>query len=185
MLLLAPPGAGKGTQGERLAEHYSVRHISSGDVLRRELAAGTEVGRQAQRYLSAGDLVPDEVMEALLHEAVVSAAAQGGYVLDGYPRNLAQAESARLKADPANVALQAVVYLDVPEAELIRRLLARGRGSDDTAETIAHRLAVYARETQPLVDSYRERGLLLTVDGTGPVEVVTGACLEALSALVP
>ncbi len=185
MLLLAPPGAGKGTQGERLAAHYSIRHISSGDVLRRELEAGTEVGLQAKRYLSAGDLVPDEVMETLLQQAVVAAAAQGGYVLDGYPRNLAQAESARLKAEPGSVGLQAVLHLEVPEAELIRRLLERGRGSDDTAETIAHRLEVYARETQPLVDNYRERGLLLTVDGTGPVEKVTDACLEALSALVP
>ncbi|HVV31232.1 MAG TPA: adenylate kinase [Mycobacteriales bacterium] len=185
LLLLAPPGAGKGTQGALLAEHFGIRHISSGDLLRENITTGTDLGRQVQAYLAAGDLVPDEVMGALLRKPAVAAAAAGGYVLDGFPRTLQQAQLAFLAGDEEGVALQAVLFLDVPDDVLVGRLLARGRGADDSEETIRHRLAVYHHETEPLVAYYTGRGLLRRVDGNQPVEAVTAECLAALAELVP
>lgn len=180
VLLLAPPGAGKGTQGGRLAAHFGVRHISSGDLLRDNIEAGTELGQRVRSYLAAGDLVPDEVMEELLRDAVVDAARSGGYVLDGFPRTVHQAHQAYLMAREEGVELQAVLFLAVPDEVLVGRLLARGRGTDDTEATIRHRLEVYHAETEPLVAYYRGRDLLHEVDGDQPVDIVTGACLAAL-----
>jgi adenylate kinase len=174
--MLAPQGAGKGTQAERLASHYGIEHISSGDLLRSEVAKGTEIGLQAGAYLDQGDLVPDEV---ILHMMVrrLLAAARTGFVLDGWPRTIHQALAADdLVADIPDVGLQAVVNLDVPAGELRRRLLARARNegrADDTAAVIAHRLDIYERETRPLLDYYRAQRLLLVVDGNQPPDVVT------------
>lgn len=183
MLLLAPPGAGKGTQGTALAEHFGVAHISSGDLLRAQISAGTEIGRQVSHFLSAGDLVPDPLMEVLLMTPVVEAARAGGYVLDGFPRTVAQSESAATIARELGVELQAVLFLAVPDDELMQRLIHRARGSDDSENTIRHRLEVYHRETAPLVASYRQRGLLREVDGSAAPAAVTAACLAAVADL--
>ena len=183
ILLLAPPGAGKGTQGTALAAHFGVAHISSGDLLRSEIAAGTPLGRQVQEYLDAGDLVPDEVMEELLRPIVVQAAHAGGYVLDGFPRTLHQSEQAAEIAANLHVQLEAVLFLTVPDHLLVERLVGRARGADDTPATIHHRLELFHAETEPLVERYRERGLLRQIDGTGAPDDVTAACVAALADL--
>lgn len=180
LLLLAPPGAGKGTQGQLLAAHFGVRHISSGDLLRAHLTDGTPLGQQVARYLAAGDLVPDELVEDLLLAAVLQAAEAGGYVLDGFPRTVHQAQQAYLVARQQQAQVQAVLLLDVPDPVLTRRLAARGRGTDDTEATIGHRLAVYHAQTEPLVAYYRQRGILHVIDGDAPIPAVTAACLAAL-----
>ncbi len=148
--MLAPPGGGKGTQGVRLASELGVPHISSGDVLREEVAEDTELGREVKAHMAAGRLAPDE----LVSRAVLPVIARlDGYILDGYPRTLAQAEG---------LAFDAVVYLDVGDEVVMRRLLARGR-EDDKADVIQERLREYAEDTEPLIDHYRD--VLVQVDG--------------------
>jgi adenylate kinase len=176
LLLLAPPGAGKGTQGERLAARSGVRHIAAGDLLRAEARAGTPRGQQIADYQARGDLVPDEIVIDVLLPAVVEAAARGGYILDGFPRTLPQATAAAELGARLGVTLDAAVYLHAPDAVLTRRLLARagqaGR-ADDKADVIRHRLEVFAEMTGPLVAYYAERGILVTVDADQPPESVT------------
>jgi adenylate kinase len=176
LLLLAGPGGGKGTQGARLAERLSIRHIASGDLLRAQIARDTAVGRRAREYVDRGELVPDELILELVTPAVADAARAGGYVLDGLPRSLAQARVADQAWEARGIGLQAVVYLEVGEDELRRRLLARadieGR-SDDTPDVIANRLELFAQTTLPLVEHYRGRGVLIAVDGArDPDEVM-------------
>ena len=142
LLLLAGPGGGKGTQGARLAERLEAEHVAAGDALRAEVARGSDIGARVAGYLDAGELVPDQVVVDLMTPIVAAAAEAGGYILDGFPRNLAQAHVADDAWEQRGIGLEAVVYLEVPEAELRRRLLARaeieGR-SDDTPEVIDHR----------------------------------------------
>jgi len=135
LLLIGAPGAGKGTQAERLAERFSITHISSGDLLRQHVTEQTSIGQTIKAYLDAGDLVPDSVVLDMLRKPVVTAAESGGYVLDGFPRTVEQAKAAFEVASALGVAVQAAVHLDVPDDELIRRLLARGRGSADCGST--------------------------------------------------
>ncbi len=169
LLLVAPPGAGKGTQAAKLAEHYGIAHLSSGELLRQQVAADTEIGRAAVDYLRRGDLVPDALIFEMLAEPILQASRSGGYVLDGFPRNLRQAEAAYQTAkEVEGIELQAVVHLAVSPEELTRRLLARAERDgriDDSAEIVKHRLEVYVVETEPLLDFYRERGLVLDIDG--------------------
>jgi len=172
LLLLAAPGGGKGTQGERLASLYAVQHISSGDVLRAEARAGTPVGREVAGYQRRGDLVPDQIVFGLLVPAVAAAAARGGYILDGFPRTVPQAVQAFDVARRLDFTLDATVYLNVPEPVLLQRLLGRAR-TDDTAEVIRHRLQVFAETTSPLIAYYRDRGILLEVNGDQPAEAIT------------
>jgi adenylate kinase len=183
LLLLAGPGGGKGTQGARLAEHLRVAHVASGDLLRAEVRGETEVGRRAAGYVDRGELVPDEVILELITPAVADAARAGGYILDGFPRNLAQARVADDAWERRGIGLQAAVYLEASEDELRRRLLARaeieGR-SDDTPEVISNRLVVFAQTTAPLVEHYRERGLLIAIDGDQPADAVTRDILARL-----
>jgi adenylate kinase len=183
LLLIGGPGSGKGTQGARLAERLGLEHIAAGDALRAEVARGTEVGRRAADHVDRGELVPDEVVVELITPVVAAAAAAGGYVLDGFPRNLAQAHAADDALARRGVGLEAVVYLEVPDDELRRRLLARAEiedRSDDTPEVIAHRLEVFAHDTFPLVEHYRERGLLITVPGDQAPDAVTADVLSRL-----
>ena len=186
LLLLAPPGAGKGTQGQRLAAGFRVRHIAAGDLLRAEARAGGWLGREIAAHQARGDLVPDQIVLDVLTPAVVEAAARGGYILDGFPRTLPQATAAAELAARLGVTLQAVVYLHAPETVLTRRLLDRaskdGR-ADDKADVIRHRLEVFAETTGPLVPYYTERGILITVDADQPPESVTADIQAGLSAL--
>jgi adenylate kinase len=176
ILLIGAPGAGKGTQAKRIAEHFGLTAIATGELLRAEMASGTVVGRQAKRYVDHGDLVPDELVIALTVAKVVEAIGNGGYVLDGYPRTLAQAEAAYRWASARGVTFDLAIYFDIGKDELIARLLKRseleGR-SDDTEATIRHRLDVFQRDTLPLIEFYRERGVLLRVDAVGHVDAVT------------
>jgi adenylate kinase len=186
LLLLAPPGAGKGTQGVRLAAWSGARHIAAGDLLRAEARAGGVLGREIAACQARGDLVPDQVVLDVLTPVVVEAAAAGGYILDGFPRTLPQAVAAAELATRIGVRLDAAVYLHAPEPVLTRRLLDRavtGGRSDDRADVIRHRLRVYAETTGPLVPYYRDRGILVPVDADQPPELVTAAIQAGLSGL--
>ena len=186
ILLLAPPGGGKGTQGARLSPRLGVEHVAAGDLLRAEVAGGSEAGRRAAGYLRRGALVPDRLIIEVLTPALVAANRRGGYILDGFPRTLAQALEADDLGRRLGLALDAVVYLDVPDAELRRRLLARaveqGR-ADDTPEVIESRLRLFAAETRPLIDLYRERRILVSVDGARDVEEITSEVMNRLGRL--
>jgi adenylate kinase len=170
--MIAAPGGGKGTQGERLASRFGVQHISSGDVLRAEARAGTPAGREVAARQQRGDLVPDQIVFDLLTPVVAAAAARGGYILDGFPRTLPQAIAAAELGARLDVTLDAAVYLHVPEPVLIQRLLARAR-PDDTADVIGHRLQVFTQTTSPLIDYYRDRGILVEVDADRSPESIT------------
>jgi adenylate kinase len=176
LLLVAYPGAGKGTQAEKLAAHYGIEHLSSGVLLRQEVIHGTKIGRIVVDYLNRGDLVPDDLVFEMLSTPILEAAGNGGYVLDGFPRTLRQAEKAySLAQQIEEVELQAVVYLRVSTDELRNRLLeraAREGRSDDTAIGITHRFEVFDAETLPLLDFYAGRELLVDIDGEQSVEDV-------------
>ena len=169
--MVAAPGGGKGTQGARLAAKYGIQHISSGEVLRAEVRAGTPLGREVAAYQRRGDLVPDQIVFDLLTPVVSAAAAHGGYILDGFPRTLPQAITAADVGRRLDLTLDAAVYLNVPEAVLLQRLQARAR-ADDRAEVIRHRLTVFAETTSPLIDYYRDRGILVEVNGDQPPESI-------------
>lgn len=183
LLLLAPPGAGKGTQGERLAARFGIRHLSTGDMLRAEVAADTALGKAVADCLAAGDLVPDDLMTDLLRGPLVSAATDGGYVLDGFPRTLAQAHQAFELARDLGITVHAVLALEAPDEVLRARLLGRAAQSgraDDTDDVIDHRLEVYAAQTRPLLAYYAGRGVLKRIDATPPPDQVFAAILDAL-----
>lgn len=185
-LLLAPPGAGKGTQGDRLAGIYGVPHIATGDLLRAQVARRTPLGIEIEGCIERGELVPDRLVLSLVLEGIAGLEPPIGFVLDGFPRTLNQAHLAYEWGVANGTTFHSVIYLDVPVDELVRRVLERGRISsraDDTAETIRHRLAVYAESTAPLLDYYRGRGILLAVDGTGAIEEVTERIRRSLDQL--
>lgn len=169
-LLLAPPGAGKGTQGERIAKAYDVVHVATGDVLRENVRAGTPIGREASRFMDRGELVPDPIVVELVTQRIAGPEPLPGFVLDGFPRTLTQAEAAFAWAKQQDRTFHAVISLDVPREELVRRILERGRlagRSDDTPETVERRLELYDQNVQPLLDFYESRGILIPIDGTG------------------
>ncbi len=182
LLLLGPPGAGKGTQAERIVAEAGIPQISTGDMLRAASAAGTEVGKQAQGYMSRGELVPDEVVIGVARERLAQDDAKRGFILDGFPRTAAQAEALdRLLAD-AGVALERCIAISVDEEELVQRLLKRaeieGR-ADDNEETIRNRMRVYREQTEPLIAHYRKSGVLVEVDGRGDIDTVAARIAEA------
>lgn len=189
LVLLGPPGAGKGTQGEALAERYGVRHISSGELFRQQIAAGTPLGEQVRAYLAEGVLVPDDLVFAVIGDAVRrSVESGGGYVLDGFPRNLVQAERAHDLADRAGTTAEAVVLLVLPDDVARQRLVGRagtGRGDDQDPAVVDRRLQVFHQETAPLVEFYRRRGILVAVDATPSPLQVTAAAVDAIERLVP
>ena len=186
LVLLGPPGSGKGTQGERLAAWSGARHIAAGDLLRAQAQVNSDLGREIAAYQVRGDLVPDQIVLDVLTPAVTEAAAHGGYILDGFPRNLTQAIAAAELAARLDVTLDAAIYLHAPEPVLTRRLLDRasqsGR-SDDKADVIRHRLQVFAETTGPLVPYYTERGILVAVDADQPPDTVTADIQARLSGL--
>ena len=187
LLMVAPPGAGKGTQATRLAAYYEIAHLSSGDLFRKEVAAGSEIGKEAAAYLAKGDLVPDSLVIEMLGPHVLASVQQGGYVLDGFPRTLPQAEEAyRVAQEVSGLELQAVVHLEVSRVELLRRLLARAEADgrlDDTEPVIRHRLEVYDRETAPMLEFYAGRGLVVDIDGEQSVEDVFSAIIGSVDAV--
>lgn len=183
LLLIGAPGAGKGTQAQRIAEHFGIEHISSGDLLREHVAKGTSIGQTAQAYMARGDLVPDAVVLDMLRKPVVAAAASGGYVLDGFPRNVEQAKAGYDVAKGLGVSVQVAVHLEVAREALIERIVARGATSgraDDTKEIVERRLEIYEENTRPLLEYYRERERLINVNGDRPVEEVTWSVLVQL-----
>jgi adenylate kinase len=209
VIFLGPPGAGKGTQARRVAQRWAVPQIATGDMLREAVAAGTPLGVQAKRYMDAGELVPDDVIIGLVGETLARPEARKGFVLDGFPRTLAQARALDRLLEDRGLALDRVVLFRVAEAELVRRLTGRrvcracGRNyhvalspparpgvcdhcggalyqrSDDEEATVRRRLGVYERDTRPLVEYYRGRALLEEVPGEGPVDQVFESVLRA------
>ncbi len=173
LLLIGAPGSGKGTQAVRLAERLGLTHISSGDLLRQHVTDETTLGKEVKEYVTRGDLVPDELVLDMLRKPIVAANNSGGYVLDGFPRTVDQAKIAYETAKELGVAVQVAIFLDVERPELIRRLLARKRGSDDTQEVIEHRLEVYEEKTRPMIAYYEKREQLITVNGARPADEVT------------
>lgn len=182
MVFIGPPGAGKGTQAERLIEKYKLAHLSTGDMLRAARDAGTEVGKKANEYMSSGQLVPDDVIVAIIEERLAKADCQQGYLLDGFPRTIAQAEALDAMLQQKETALDVVLELKVPEEELFTRLAGRGR-ADDTPDVIRQRLVAYRKQTEPLLDYYSKKALLKSIDGLGTVDDIFGRVTEVLDPL--
>jgi adenylate kinase len=176
VLLIGPPGAGKGTQATRIAEHFDLAWIATGNLLREQVANGTELGTVAKEYMDKGDLVPDDLVIEMTRERMAQAAEEGGYVLDGYPRTLAQAEAAYRWAVARGIPFDLTLYFEIEEEELFARLAGRAREehrSDDTEETVRHRLEVFAAQTRPLVDYYHRRGILVRINAVGPIDAIS------------
>lgn len=180
LIFLGPPGSGKGTQAQILAELFHIPHISTGEILRDAIAKQTELGRQAQSYVNKGELVPDELLLDLIRERLTQPEAEKGWILDGFPRNVAQAVFLdRLLEELNQLSGQYVVNLEVPHQVLIERLLLRGR-KDDSEETISRRLQVYQQQTAPVIEYYNQHGTLHSIDGDRLPEEVT----ESLKSVV-
>jgi len=203
-VLVGPPGAGKGTQAQFLAAHYSIPHISTGDIFRANLKAGTELGNQAKGFMDRGELVPDSVTNEMVKDRLTHADVANGFLLDGFPRNVAQAEVLRAILADKKTPLQAVLEFSLADEEIIARLSSRRtcrdcgapsvgvdkcptcggevyQREDDKAEVIARRLEVYAEQTAPIISFYRNEGLLISVTAVGSVEDITAHAISALS----
>jgi adenylate kinase len=211
LVLVGPPGAGKGTQAEFIAAHFGIPKISTGDIFRANVSGGTELGRLAKKYMDAGDLVPDEVTNAMVRDRLAQDDARDGFLLDGFPRNVAQAGELNGILDELGLALSVVLDLDVDNDEVVKRLSGRRtckkcghvwhlefdppskagicdkcggelfQRDDDKPETVRHRLDVYAAQTAPLIDFYRDAGQLVAIAAIGPVEDVTERAVAALT----
>ncbi len=218
IVLLGPPGAGKGTQADRLADLYGVPHIATGDILRDNVRAGTALGEKAQQFMEAGELVPDDLVTDMLRDRLADGDARAGFLLDGFPRTVPQAQSLERILDDLDRRLHGVILFEIDDREIIQRITGRrvcdtcaaifnadderrqcGRHddltvdecegtlfqrADDTEKVVRNRLEVYERETAPLVDFYRQRGLLRSVDAEGPVDEVTARTTDAVDGLV-
>lgn len=178
LVLLGPPGAGKGTQAQKLSENLGIPQISTGDLFRENISSGTPLGLEAKRYLDAGDLVPSELTNKLVEDRIEHSDAADGFILDGYPRSVEQAQALDEMLKNHNTKLDAVLEFAVSEGELFTRLKSRGR-ADDTEEVIHNRMKVYADETSPLLEYY-SRNNLQTVDAVGGVDEVFARALRAL-----
>ena len=184
LLIVGPPGAGKGTQAARISERFGIPTISTGDIFRKNIADETDLGKQVKAIVDAGDYVPDSLTNALVSDRLNEADAAGGFLLDGYPRTTDQVEYlANLLASHGH-SLDAVIRLVADQDEIVRRLRQRAIDQgrvDDSEEAIRHRQDVYIRETAPLIDMFRAQGLLVEVDGLGPIDEVTGRIFDALA----
>lgn len=189
LIFLGPPGAGKGTQAGRIEAAFEIPQLSTGDMLRAAVAAGTETGRQAKDIMARGDLVPDDVVVGIISERIQAADCANGFILDGFPRNLSQARALDGVLVKKGVNLDAVIELAVDPEILIARILKRARESadgprdDDTEEALQHRLRVYEEQTAPVADFYAEKGILRTLDGMQEIDEVTQQIRSALDAI--
>jgi adenylate kinase len=183
MIIMGPPGAGKGTQAQVVAGRYSIPAISTGDIFRKNVSKGTELGIQAQRFMDAGEYVPDKLTNLMVRNRIDEPDAERGFLLDGYPRTLAQVEELDGMIKHTGHALDAVVVLTVDKEELVQRLLQRaeteGR-ADDTEDVVRRRQEVYHEQTAPLIEVYRDHGLMIEVDGMGEVDEVSKRIFDAL-----
>jgi adenylate kinase len=177
LLFIGPPGAGKGTQAARVAERLGIPHVSTGEMFRHHVGEGTELGQKVKAIMEAGDYVPDEITVAMLGERIAEDDARDGFILDGFPRTLPQVSA--LDSLIGEDGLDRVVLFEVDEDELAQRMLSRGR-ADDTEETIRNRFAVYREQTQPLIDLYRDRDIVVEVDGMGDMDEITERVLAAV-----
>jgi adenylate kinase len=183
IILLGPPGSGKGTQGALLSGHTGLPRVSTGDLLRDAAERDTALGREAKQFMDQGLLVPDTVILGLIEEVLVSPEAAGGIIMDGFPRTVAQAEAVEQLLADRRTTVDRVVCIDVPEDELVRRMMGRAKREgrdDDTPATIRQRFAVYTEQTAPLIAFYTERGLLTDVSGMGSIEEIAGRVQEAV-----
>jgi adenylate kinase len=183
LILMGPPGAGKGTQAQVVADHFGIPAISTGDIFRANVSEGTELGVEAERYMDAGEYVPDEITNKMVRNRIDEADAEPGFLLDGYPRTLAQVEELDGMIRFTGHSLDAAVVLTVDPEELVQRLLQRAQTdgrADDTEEVIRRRQELYTEQTEPLIEVYRERGILLEIDGMGSVDDVTKRIFAAL-----
>jgi adenylate kinase len=174
LIFVGPPGAGKGTQAKVLADSHHIPHISTGDILREAVAEKTALGVKAQGYMDRGELVPDQLVIDLIRERLGKSDAQSGWILDGFPRNVAQAEFLDKLLDELNQGCDRVINFDVPDEILVDRMLNRGR-KDDNEDTIRRRLEVYREQTAPLIDYYESREKMVTVDGDKSMDEVSQA----------
>ena len=186
LLVLGPQGAGKGTQAKRIAAEYEIPHISTGDMFRAAIAAGTELGKRVEPILATGKLVPDEITIAFIRERLAQSDAVEGFVLDGYPRTVAQAEALDELLKELGLRLDAVLFFDLPDEVVTERLLRRGEDegrADDAPDVIAERLRTYHEHTEPVVEHYRVTGRLVPLHGEGTVDEVWSEVQEALERL--
>jgi len=191
LVLVGPPGAGKGTQAQFLAAHYSIPHISTGDIFRANLKEGTPLGNEAKGFMDRGELVPDSVTNAMVKDRLTHDDLGNGFLLDGFPRNVAQAEVLRAVLADKKTPLDAVLELAIADEEIIARLSTRQtldpttgeyyKREDDKAEVVKRRLEVYAEQTAPIISFYRNQGLLITVTAVGEVEEITSSAISALT----
>ncbi|GAB2707264.1 adenylate kinase [Microbacterium marinum] len=185
LLIIGPQGSGKGTQGARIAEALGIPAVSTGDVFRANVKEGTELGLKVKAIIDAGDLVPDELTSEIVRDRLEQADAAAGFLLDGYPRNLGQVGDLDAFLDARGEPLTAVIELSVPREESISRLSLRAKEqgrADDNEESIAKRLAIYESETAPILDVYRERGVVDEIDGVGSLDEITERIVAALAA---
>jgi len=183
LIIMGPPGAGKGTQARYIAEHFKIPAISTGDIFRANVSEGTELGLEAKRYMDAGEYVPDEVTNLMVRNRIDDPDAVSGFLLDGYPRTLSQVEELDGMIQFTGHKLDAVVCLTVDQDEIVSRLLQRAQvegRADDTEDVIRRRQEVYVEQTEPLIAVYKERDIVHEIDGLGEVSDVTQRIFEAL-----
>lgn len=180
LILVGPPGAGKGTQAVHLAEHYQIPHISTGDIFRANLQNGTPLGLKAKSYMDKGELVPDSLTNEMVKDRLAKDDAKSGFLLDGFPRNVSQAEVLNAMLAEVGVLLDAALELSLDNEEIVKRLSIRGR-DDDKEEIIRRRLEVYGEQTAPIISFYRDANLLVTIAATGEISDITAAAIAALS----
>ena len=186
ILLIGPPGSGKGTQAHRLSGELHIPEISTGDMFRNHLADGSPLGREIKEFLDAGNLVPDNLTTAMLRERLQERDARNGFLLDGYPRTVSQMDDLDGILDAIGSRLDAVVEITADDDEIVRRLLLRSEAegrSDDTEDVIRHRLELYRQETEPVIARYGRRSLLVSVDGTADIDAVTVSALQGIEAV--
>lgn len=181
IIIFGPPGAGKGTQAKLISEEYGIPHLSTGEIFRSAIKNKTPLGKEVKAILDAGDLVPDEKVVDLVKQELENDKYSKGYILDGFPRTVPQAEAFDTILDKKGKTLDAFLQLEVPEKELINRILSRGEGrSDDSPEKVKNRLAVYRQETEPVLNYYKEQGVVEKIDGVGTINEIFGRIKDTL-----